>query len=68
MEFERDIIQERTLAGQMAAMLCQDPNRTVREICEALGVSKATVYHYTAHLREPAYPPTSDEETKQARC
>lgn len=67
-EFERDIIQERTMAGlhaarsrgriggrpkvmnakklKLAKTLMADNSRSVREICEILGVSKATLYRY----------------------
>jgi DNA invertase Pin-like site-specific DNA recombinase len=38
--------------AQMASTLRADPKRTVREICEVLGVSKATFYRYTGTLEE----------------
>ena len=67
-EFERDIIQERTMAGlkaarargriggrpkimgagkvKLAKTLMADNTRSVRDICEIIGVSKATLYRY----------------------
>ena len=36
--------------AQMASTLRADPKRTVGEICEVLGVSKATFYRYTGTL------------------
>ena len=67
-EFERDIIQERTMAGlaaarsrgrvggrpkimddgkvKLAKTLMADNSRSGCEICEILGVSKATLYRY----------------------
>jgi DNA invertase Pin-like site-specific DNA recombinase len=67
-EFERDIIQERTMAGLEAARargrkggrkpvmndkkiaratkLMKDRETPISEVCEAVGVSKATIYRY----------------------
>ena len=67
-EFERDIIQERTMAGleaarargrkggrkpvmnekkiALASKLMRDRETPMSEVCEAVGVSKATIYRY----------------------
>lgn len=67
-EFERDLIQERTMAGleaarargrkggrkpvmneskiALASKLMKDRETPISEVCEAVGVSKATIYRY----------------------
>jgi len=52
--------------AKMASMLRQYPNRTVREICEALGYPKLPSIATQARPREPAYPPTTAEVLAQA--
>lgn len=74
-EFERDIIQERTMAGleaarargrkggrkpvmnekkiALASRLMRDRETPISEVCEAVGVSKATIYR---HLKPDGTP------------
>lgn len=76
--FERDRIQERTMAGlraarargrkggrksqmtqekiQLAASLMKDKSNTVTEICQTLGVSRATLYRYVSPIGEVRKP------------
>ena len=35
---------------EMARKLMQDPNISIQEICETLGVSKATIYRYVSYM------------------
>ena len=84
-EFERDIIQERTIAGleaarargrrggrkpvmnqrkiALASKLMRDRETPMSEVCEAVGVSKATLYRYV----RPDGTPIERSELRQDR-